>query len=321
MKCSDLDVLASKFIRLMYEVPSYQNKYLKEIGILKVKSELSERQLKILYSLSTLDINTISELSELMNISKSTLSIIMSKMIKKGLIVKTYPTSFDDKRKVFFSLSEEGKNRLKEFMMVCIEDFRHVYDSFDNEQKENFKNGILMLNSIMLKKNERLQEIIIKSNDEVVKIVSRIVKFFINFIDTTREVCKGEFNINGNNNSLTKNQFFILVAIDLYNYNTISKLEKFFHSSGSTISITISKLVKDGYLYKIYPSEDEDGRVIYIRLTEKGIDILKETEKGLKQVIKKFIESLEENKRCELEAATDLLLSVFNNNNDLSFCY
>lgn len=311
MRCSDSDVIASKLIKLINIVPSYKNKYSKEMAIFKIKNELSERQFNILYSLATFNKNTISELSELMNVSKSTLSIVMSKMLKKGFIIKTYPNDYEDKRKIYFSLSDKGINKLKELRQIYIDDFRNMYNSFNEQQKADFKKGISMLNTIVIYKNKNIINEIIHSNDEIEKIGSKIALFFSNFIEVSKDLCKGEFNINGNNNSLTKNQFFILIAINTYKYDTVSKLEKFLHSSGSTVSITISKLVKNGYLYKVYPSGDEDGRIIYIKLTEKGENILKTTQERVKFLFKKFIESLEEEQRCTLEDAMDLLLSVF----------
>ena len=79
------------------------------------------------------------------------------------------------------------------------------------------------------------------------------------------------FNINGKNNEgLTLHQFRIISAIFYAKMNTISQMENIFGISKSSLSITIKKLEKEGYIVK-KSGVEYDGRKVFIEVTEKGI--------------------------------------------------
>lgn len=319
MKNSNDEIIAEKFMQLTKNGPIYRSRYIKNVKCGKLKSELSERQFSILFAIKLVKKHTISELSELMNVSKSTLSIIISKMIKNGYIVKVYPEEKDDKRKVFFYTSELGDDTLKKLRKHNLDEFKYLYNHFTSEQRENLKIGIDLLKSVLDKKkfnyfNHSIEEFNANHNseDEIENMAYNFALFFGTLIETGREIMKGGFNVNGNIDSLTKNQYHLLFCINSLKYDTVSKLENFLNSSGSTVSITISKLVKDGYLYKKYPQDGEDGRIVYIRLTEKGKESLLKVQNNIKNLFIAYLNTLDENKKEILNKAVDHLLLVFN---------
>lgn len=310
---TDAEVIADKLIVLMNRGQIYRNRYVKSCPFSMLKNELSERQFNILIALDFLKINTVSELSSYMDISKSTLSIILSKMIKKGYITKVYPEEQDDKRKVYFYISDVGKNILDSARKTHFNDFKMMYEKFTEEERIYLKEGIMLL-SQTADSYEQFSEYAAAQDSELSDIEimgKRLDSFFKSFIEYNQRIFKGAFNINGNSSGLTKNQFNILTAIRNLNHDTITKLENFLNSSGSTVSITISKLVSDGYLYKEQPADNEDKRVVYIRLTDKGVKTLDDMKNTVRNLLIEYVENLTIEKRKTLNLAVDKFLLVF----------
>jgi DNA-binding MarR family transcriptional regulator len=96
-------------------------------------------------------------------------------------------------------------------------------------------------------------------------ISEQFVKFLQCFNHWIKERYLNEFNINGKGNQpLTNQQFCILKAVEDITDCTISKLENEMHVSRSSLSIGVSKLVKEGYIRRQYPNEEDDRRKMYL---------------------------------------------------------
>lgn len=91
---------------------------------------------------------------------------------------------------------------------------------------------------------------------------------------------------------ITVKQVGYLKAIDEYGEVTFSRLAKITNNSKPTITEMINKFVKMECVYREKCSDD--GRVVYIRLTEKGQMIARAEEKALMKVIEKILDSLDE---------------------------
>ncbi|AKB78846.1 Transcriptional regulator, MarR family [Methanosarcina horonobensis HB-1 = JCM 15518] len=91
---------------------------------------------------------------------------------------------------------------------------------------------------------------------------------------------------------ITVKQIGYLKAIDKHGEITFSRLAKITKNSKPTITETINKFVKMEYVYREKCSED--GRIFYIRLTEKGQRIARAEESALLRVIEKMANSLDE---------------------------
>lgn len=308
-----LDILAEKGLE-------FKNKNLKELNIEKTDIKISQRQFEILGALVHLEINTISELAKFMHLSKSTLSILMSKLQKNGYVYKELPGNTGDGRRVYFKVTENGKRILDEKSKIYMEELQFCYNVLSNEQKENFKKGVACFRQVAEDEQNFYKIIMDKKelrnqySDDIVTVAEDFAFFFVSIIMKNAEQYDPAMCISEELRDITGNQVNLLINIDKFELDTISKLEGRLNSSGSTLSITISKMVDKGYLYKEYPTSEQDGRVVYIRLTEYGRKIMNEIQSKAKEKMLGFIKSLDKEKLNIFNAGIDYLLQVFDEN-------
>ncbi|MGB9131074.1 MAG: MarR family winged helix-turn-helix transcriptional regulator [Methanosarcina sp.] len=91
---------------------------------------------------------------------------------------------------------------------------------------------------------------------------------------------------------ITVKQIGYLKIIDEYGEVTFSRLAKITRNSKPTITEMINKFVKMECVHR--EKSPDDGRIYYIRLTEKGQIIARSEEKALLKLIEKLAESLDE---------------------------
>ncbi|MGB9939458.1 MarR family winged helix-turn-helix transcriptional regulator [Methanosarcina sp.] len=91
---------------------------------------------------------------------------------------------------------------------------------------------------------------------------------------------------------ITLKQIRYLKTIDECGEVTFSRLAKITSNSKPTITETINKFIKMECVYR--EKSQDDGRIFYIRLTEKGQTIANAEEHALLQVIERIANSLEE---------------------------
>lgn len=269
---------------------------------------MSYRQMEILVILECMELNTVTEMAAFLKISKSTLSIIINKLVDKGYVFKEYPKGGADGRRVYFKISRKGRSVLAKIDALFMKRLSGVYGFFNDRERALFREGIDCLKRVNY--NEHLLKVIqYKANaDEMRKIAADIGYFLM-----TCKLYKTE-NIPEIPFRLTKNQFHLLVCISVLGMNTITKLEKHLGSSGSTLSIGVSKLVKMGYLRKEYPENGQDGRMVIIKITDKGTEVMEEAKIRLRKSFADYIESLDEEGRYYMERACDCLIEVFEKN-------
>ena len=316
----DYEKMADKIIELTQKIPIYERTCKKNNTETKSFKDLSERQFEILMALMIMKKSSISEMAEIMYVSRSTLSIIVSKLIKKGYIVKNIPEDGMDKRKTIFSLSQEGINCLYKFRQNNFKNFCILYNSFDEREKKLLEEGIDKLFSYFEFREEYMNDkfmksdiiqAILESDNELEKMNIKMAIFVGVFFKASRDLCRNIFDLNSDEKPITKNQFYIMYCIYYFEHNTISKLEKFLNSSGSTVSITVSRLVTAGYLKKSYPKFNDDGRAVFIKLTNKGVKMLNMVHTRTKEAFINFIERLDEEGVQNFNSAIDCLLEVF----------
>jgi DNA-binding MarR family transcriptional regulator len=100
---------------------------------------------------------------------------------------------------------------------------------------------------------------------------------------------------------LTVRQIAYLKAIAEQDEVTFSRLAEITHNSKPTITEMINKFVRMECVYR-EPSPD-DGRILYIRLTDKGQKIAKADHYAMRRVIERMMNSLDEDE-------TDLLIGI-----------
>jgi DNA-binding MarR family transcriptional regulator len=91
---------------------------------------------------------------------------------------------------------------------------------------------------------------------------------------------------------ITVKQIEYLRAIDGYEEVTFSKLAKITKNSKPTITEMINKFVNFECVYR--EKCPDDGRVIYIRLTEKGRMVARSEENSLMKIIENMVNLLDE---------------------------
>jgi DNA-binding MarR family transcriptional regulator len=100
---------------------------------------------------------------------------------------------------------------------------------------------------------------------------------------------------------LTVRQIAYLKAIAEQDEVTFSRLAEITHNSKPTITEMINKFVRMECVYR-EPCPD-DGRILYIRLTDKGQKIAQADHHALSRVIERMMNSLDEHE-------TDLLIGI-----------
>ncbi|WP_312045318.1 MarR family winged helix-turn-helix transcriptional regulator [Anaerotignum sp.] len=123
------------------------------------------------------------------------------------------------------------------------------------------------------------------------------------------------FSINGKGEEekLTMQQFHFLLCIRDLGLNTVSKISNSLYLSKSSASLSIAKMEEKGFIQKQCPSKGDDGRKMYLRLTEKGNTALKATENSLMRITSGYFDSFDKEKKqalCHhLNAINQLILS------------
>jgi DNA-binding MarR family transcriptional regulator len=100
---------------------------------------------------------------------------------------------------------------------------------------------------------------------------------------------------------MTVKQIAYLKTIDEQGEVTFSRLAEITRNSKPTITEMINKFVRMQCVYR--ERCPEDGRILYIRLTEKGQKIAKAEHNAMRQVVERMIDALNEHDR-------DLLVEI-----------
>ncbi len=101
---------------------------------------------------------------------------------------------------------------------------------------------------------------------------------------------------------ITVKQIGYLKAIDEYEEVTFSRLARITRNSKPTITEMINKFVKMDCVCR--EKSPDDGRIYYIRLTEKGQMIARAENRALMKLIEKVADSLDDD---DMDALIDIL--------------
>lgn len=285
-------------------------------------AKISERQYRILATLAFFKMNTISDIARHMHLSKSTLSIIMSKLIKAGYVTRTEPDDGEDKRRVFFKVTNSAIEiiRIKnEENINCLRDF---YYSISEQQRETFRRGVSLLkfeNGTDVQCIESVVQKVLHSfedESDFTEVIDDLSYFLIGIVERSKKaygssICEDAAEAE-NFCGITVHQIHLLFCICEMGLNTIKKLEEFLGSSGSTLSITVSKLVDKGFLEKAYPPSGEDGRTVYIIPTPKAETFFnKAGSLAVKMIKRTLLENFTNDELVRFNTGLDCIISVF----------
>ncbi len=110
---------------------------------------LTIQQFIILTLIHKMDINTVSQMSYLLNLSKSSLSLTLSKMEQEDLLKKTPPAKGEDGRRVYFFITKKGIAALEEREKRVLEFFTEFCEGLSQEQKQYLETGIENLSRVL----------------------------------------------------------------------------------------------------------------------------------------------------------------------------
>ena len=82
--------------------------------------------------------------------------------------------------------------------------------------------------------------------------------------------------------------------------------------SKSSLSLTLSKMEKENLLQKMPPPKGDDGRKVYLCVTQKGISALEEREQKTLQFFVEYCDSLSQQQREDLQIGIEKLSHVLN---------
>jgi DNA-binding MarR family transcriptional regulator len=104
---------------------------------------------------------------------------------------------------------------------------------------------------------------------------------------------------------MTVKQIAYLKIIDQHGEITFSRLAEITRNSKPTITELINRFVRMECVFR--ERCPDDGRILYIRLTEKGQKIAKADQAAMQRVIERMVNSLDEH---ELELLAEILQKV-----------
>ncbi|MBQ4347641.1 MAG: MarR family transcriptional regulator [Firmicutes bacterium] len=149
--------------------------------------------------------------------------------------------------------------------------------------------------------------------NHVMEVAEKYLDFHIKMGRWTGKHFRNKFNVNGRGGlKITSSQFLLLMIIGEGEHCTVSELEEVLHTSKSSISITVSRLEKLGYVQKCLPGDEDDGRKVIFRLTEEGEKTRRDGYDCLTEAFGEFYLSLDEKKRMDFIRGIELLAGVFN---------
>lgn len=146
------------------------------------------------------------------------------------------------------------------------------------------------------------------TNEDIPKLINDLLSF------NMRLGCKmrNKFNVNGKGQfEISMRQFQILLALRLNSIDSISGLEQLFNISKSSLSLTISKMEKSGFIHKEQLPDDKDKRTVHLKITSKGEEITKKFDEIICQSFTDFYKTLNEKQKENLKIGVNSLIKVF----------
>jgi DNA-binding MarR family transcriptional regulator len=137
------------------------------------------------------------------------------------------------------------------------------------------------------------------------KVINSVLVNLVNevWVQEGKAIITGEFQ------DITNNDMHIIEAIDLGEGNNMSVIAKKLNVTVGTLTTAINSLVKKNYVER--RRSDEDRRVVYVKLTEKGIKAYKHHEDYHRQMTQAILGRLEEEEIPVLVKALEALKGFF----------
>lgn len=108
----------------------------------------------------------------------------------------------------------------------------------------------------------------------------------------------------------SKTEIFSLLLIEKKKEIIMTELAEYIHSPMSTATGIINRLVKDGYI--IRERNEQDRRIVVLKLTEKGIEVIKRLKELIAAYMNKVAEKLTQEEIQYLVQIAGKILNILN---------
>lgn len=151
MRETSAQILAKKMLDFQIQLSQWNKNIINQVFNINGKGniDLTLQQFIILMLVHKMDINTVSQLANLLNLSKSSLSLTLSKMEQENLLKKMPAPKGDDGRKVYLCVTKKGSAVLKEREQKTLQFFIEYCENLSQEQKQDLELGIEKLSHVL----------------------------------------------------------------------------------------------------------------------------------------------------------------------------
>lgn len=264
---------------------------------------LSGHQFDALAVIAFFDIHNVTKIAQTIGCSKSAASIMLTKMMSKELVTKSYGHNAQDNRSIYIDITEKGAAVIESFMETRLNVVADIYDKMSDYLKTEILEGL----KCFLAMSKKHSGFLIEATEKLIKkhsypqekneYIITLARFVASRISGDKLVAENPYSISKN---LTLQQIGMLKAINTDEQNTVSKLVKHFGTSVSTVSVNVSRLAKSGYIVKEYGKTD-DNRETILSITPKAKDELKSVEEKCFEMFTKQYEKMDEQEKRLLE--------------------
>ncbi|NCC16317.1 MAG: MarR family transcriptional regulator [Clostridia bacterium] len=144
--------IAALFIQLNVNLVCWSRFHLEQVFNTNGKGEedkLTTQQFHFMIYIRDFGMNTVSELSKALCLSKSSVSLSTTKMVNKGYLKKESPTGEEDGRKIYFHLTDYGLSAVQATENALMDTAGQYFDSFDDETKRILCSHLYTINHLL----------------------------------------------------------------------------------------------------------------------------------------------------------------------------
>lgn len=131
--------IAQRLIALNVNLICWSRGHLEQAFSVNGKGEeekLTLQQFHLMIHIEEVKLNTVSELATALNLSKSSASLTIGKLVTKGYVRREQPTTGDDGRKVYFYLTEKGRKALEKTENTFVDIIGTYFDYLEDDAKQ-----------------------------------------------------------------------------------------------------------------------------------------------------------------------------------------
>lgn len=107
----------------------------------------------------------------------------------------------------------------------------------------------------------------------------------------------------------TTSQCYVLIELNKAYKLTMHEISEKMNLSTSTMTRIVNNLVRDGFVRRV--KDENDRRIVYVSLTEKGLDVANELQLSIKDYYRKIVTYLPNGEVEDVLNAVSLLVNAF----------